>query len=571
MAKHTQIQTIKINPYEIAKASDMDAGFQSFLGNIGMLTGLVVSAKRDFIIGGNVRPGDNLNVIVEPFIAYCKNTEQLYCKATETSVELNIASTKHDRIDVITISGDGWDLSKKERRAKWYVTENAPTGNNLTNDGLVFGEFFKRQQQNINIKAIKGVDNKEKAENIATNEIKIAEIKILASRQGLDNKDIFFVEANKDGDANQKWTVEKFRTFYVPTISESLQKFFKIHKNDGTLKNGVVGKNNLALSGGDVLTSADISLGKRIDKRAEKYNPVTGKIEAIKPIVGNYILEFSLLASTKITETFEVVLDTLLYMWSIFIESDVAALNNAQNYTDDEVEKLSNELNTKLEKEKQERISADKTEKQERTEADKLERQERIKADETEKKERTEADNLEKQERIKGDENVKTFAINEINETLPVGFMLKTYTSETTKFQKFLQLDGSSFNPNAYNELYQYWSENLNIFGVDENDNPLLPNLTNIDESNIGQICKFIGQDYHYQFLECNGLPFSPDVYKDFYQKYWLPYFSHLGRDETTGWPLRPQIKSEDNIHTYIRVFPSGDDTNFFIKSLQTK
>lgn len=135
-----------------------------------------------------------------------------------------------------------------------------------------------------------------------------------------------------------------------------------------------------------------------------------------------------------------------------------------------------------------------------------------------------------------------------------------------------MKADGSTFEPDKYPEFYEYWKENLAFFGTDETGKPYLPLIEKYDESSLGEIAFFIGSEYHHGFLEANGRPFSPYVYEEFYEKYWKKYYSGLGKDIETGWPLRPKIENTSGIaktKVYIRVLPQekNEFTYPFIKT----
>ena len=569
MARRERITTINISPYEIAKADDINYGFQSIIENMALITNLAVQSERDFIIGGGIEPGQGLNVIVKPFIAFCKDSGMLYCKSVNTKVEFYKSSPINDRIDVITVSGEGWDVFQKERRAKWYVTQNAPTGHE-DNDSLVFGEFDKRQSPKIEIEAIQGLDNSELAKNTEPGQIKIAEVRIKAGREILDNSDIHFVSAMFDGEQNKEWTSEKSSTFYIVPIVQTLQRFFKIHNPDGSLKDNVVNKNNLNLSLGDAITSNDLAIGEKIEKRAEELNAATGQYSPVVPIAGNKKLEFKILESTKIKKVFDIVVDSLIYIWKTFIESDKHVLSLSKKYTDNETTELNQEFTNKLNTEIEERKEADREEVRLREEADNIEREERIEAIKTEKEAREAADNIEREERIEGDRANAELAKKAISLSAPVGSAFLLYDEK--KHKTFLKADGSTFEPDKYPEFYEYWKENLAFFGTDETGKPYLPLIERYDKSLLGEIALFIGSEYHHGFLEANGLPFSPYVYEEFYEKYWKKYYSGLGKDIETGWPLRPKIENTSGIaktKVYIRVLPQekNEFTYPFIKA----
>lgn len=599
MAGYKKIVTLKTNPYEIAKAADIDYGFQSIAENAALIIQLATQAEHDFIIGGTVIPGNGLSVIIKPFIAVCKATGKLYCSSEDITVELTIASAVHDRIDVLSITGEGWESFQEEKRAKWYVTGNPPGASGQNNDSMVFGSFDKRQTPKIETSVLQGPDNAESAPLSAIEHIKIAEITIRAGREKLDAADIHFVSANEDGMQNKNWTQEKAKTFFIAPISEALRRFFKIHRPDGTLKDGVVGKNNLKLSHGDRLTAGDIALGTDIEERAAIRNHETNKLEYIMPIVGRDRLDIKILQSTTIKNTFDIVFRTFVFVWKAFIKSDIEILRR----TDKGLTDLNNALTEKIDKETKERKEADAAEKQAREQAIEKEREDRDAAiaqetkarkeadvqeaearkaaDETEKKEREkaiaeearerqEAIAQEAKERIEGDKRTEALAKEAISLSAPIGTAFELYDDK--EHQTFLKADGSIFDPQKYPKFYDYWKNHLSFLGEDEYRRPYLPYIEQYDDSMIGQIAFFIGEEYHHEFLQANGLPFSPTVYQEFYEQYWKKYYAHLGTDPLTGWPIRPTISNTSGItgtFVYIRALPHENSayTTPFIKT----
>ncbi len=71
-------------------------------------------------------------------------------------------------------------------------------------------------------------------------------------------------------------------------------------------------------------------------------------------------------------------------------------------------------------------------------------------------------------------------------------------------------------------------------------------------DSPIGEIKEFYDNDYKHGFLECNGLPFSPDVFPEFTE--YVKRVFNTGQDNITGWQLRPQLSGSDNRKVYIKA-----------------
>ena len=527
------ISTIKINPYEIGKADDIDIGFKSILANISLLLDAFTQSKHDFIVGGDIKIiPDTLKIKISPYIAFCKETGILYCNMNDTIVTLERSNPVYDRTDVICIGGDGWIDFKKETRAMWYVVPNPEENGN----GM-FADVNKRQKQKIDVITLKGKDGEEQARKVELNVIKIAEIKIKASRESLGNEDIYFVSkiTDDDNEKNNGWTQEKYRTFYMSSISSFLIKYYKIHKKDGDLKNGVIQAQHLALNNGDALTAVKILLGNDIILKSDK-----------SLFQGSDKLYIQITSSNSIKEAFDTVCNLFIRFWNTFIEQDFAVYEASKKHTDTEIANTKTEFNGKLDTEKNERIEAD----------------------DREKEERINDITQEKKERIEGDNKNRELAEKAYKLSLPIGSYIESY--QNNEIESFLALDGKSFDKEKHPVFYEYWKKYLSQFDEDDNGNPVLPLIEVEDDSRLGELAIFIGTEYHDEFLICDGSPFSPDIYHAFYHKYWKKYLSYLGTDDITGWPLRPKLKSliaGSNI--YIKVLPQvkNEWINPFIKT----
>ena len=569
------ITTIKINPYEIAKAEDLDIGFRSILHNFSLLLNVFTQADNDFIIGGDISVVPNqLKIKVSPYIAFCKKTSTLYCNSNETIVNLDVSNSIYDRIDVICVGGDGWTEFQTETRAKWNTLQNRDeVSPPITAEEMLFGTFKKRQKQNIEVFVVKGVDNDEMAKKVQDTVIKIAEIKVIASRTMLGTEDVHSITAVTDGEKNISWTQELNRTFYIAPMKEAIERYFKIHKKDGDLKNGVVKSHHLSLTGDDALTAMKIQLGGNILRKAGK--EVDGEFQYSTPFANKDAkLQIQIFTHTSVKKTLDLAFDTMLFLWNVFVEQGYSVYYASKQHTDNEITETKEDFYKKLaiehkerveavEKEKTERVEAVEKEKTERIEAVEKEKTERIEAVEKEKTERIEAVEKEKDERIRGDAENRKLAQEAYKFALPIGTFTEAYSDDG--MDGFLKLDGESFEKDKYPLFYEYWKQHLSEFGTDYNGKPILPFVETKDYSRLGEIATFIGTEYHDEFLICDGSPFSPDVYKVFYEKYWKKYLSHLGTDYITGWPLRPCLKGViAGTSIYIKVLPQFK--NEFVK-----
>lgn len=586
------LETIKINPYEIAKADDLDIGFRSILHNASLLLDTFTQSNHDFILGGDITIIQNkLALRIAPYVAFCKKTEKLYCNANETIINLEASNKIYDRIDVVCIgiqnNEKDWIEFKNEKRAKWDTVHVRESNSHpITAEEMYFGDFNKRQKQNVSVIIIRGDDNDEIAKKVGYDVVKIAEIKVKASRNMLGVEDVCFVSALTEGDKNNEWTQEHRRTFYIAPIKDALSRYFKIHKRDGDLKDGVVKATHLNLSSGDALTAIKISLGEDIIRKAGE--EINGQFIYATPFESNEKLKVQIFSPTNIKKTLDIAFDLIVFLWNTFIKQGTRVYYAGKKHTDAEIKKTKEEFDSKLsierterqkadEKETKERIESITKEETERKEADNTERLERIAGDAKEKEEREvaiakerneriEADRIEKEaresainneiaERIKGDEESRKLAQEAYKFSLPIGTFEESYSNDG--MEGFLELNGESFDKEKYPLFYKYWTSHLSEFGTDYNDNPILPLAEKEDYSRLGELVTFIGKEYHDEFLICDGSPFSPNVYRVFYEQYWKKYLSYLGTEKLTGWPLRPTLNSiiaGSNI--YIKVLP---------------
>ncbi|PIE98653.1 MAG: hypothetical protein CR988_02290 [Treponema sp.] len=71
-------------------------------------------------------------------------------------------------------------------------------------------------------------------------------------------------------------------------------------------------------------------------------------------------------------------------------------------------------------------------------------------------------------------------------------------------------------------------------------------------DSPIGEIKEFYDNDYKHGFLECNGLPFSPDVFPDLTE--YVKRVFNTGKDDVINWQLRPTLTGSTGRKVYIKA-----------------
>lgn len=381
------------------------------------------------------------------------------------------------------------------------------------------------------MQVVRGEDGSKKAKNVGNDLVKIAEVRIKASQTMLGEEDVRKVFALKDGDENivegnknKNWTSQLNKTFYILPLKNNLERYFKIHNKDGSLKKGAITKDSIAFEGAEALNATLMSLGLQIALSSDK-----------KTFEGSEILYLRLLPQTRVSEAILEAYKHIFFLWDAFITQGHDVYNASVKHIDSEIRTTTKAFTKQLEKEMMERITAD---------------------------------DEEREERIRGDEANKVLAKNAQKRALPMGAVLRTFNKIVR--EGFLELAGQSFKKEEHQSFYEFWKKNLSIFGYDYKGDPLLPKIEKEDYSRMGELATFLGSGYHDEFLICDGSPFSPDVYKDFYESYWKPYLSYLGKDELTGWPLRPHLNSTivgSNIYIKVLAHTKTEWTHFFIKA----
>ena len=217
--KMQNISTVKVNPYEIAKAPDMDFGFKNILANASILADrffgyhsplpfthstlgdiLQDRDRKDFIIGGGLIPDGNQMLRPLPIVAFSNYgglfiSNGLDVENRPYQIPLGVDFENEGwRIESIYIGNafddekiqgeqpsqkkdPNWDEYASEWRASYRI------GN--TSEDTVFSEFKKRQMQAVRFYVYPGdiEDNKKDATAADTsalevfkNRVKIAEV-----------------------------------------------------------------------------------------------------------------------------------------------------------------------------------------------------------------------------------------------------------------------------------------------------------------------------------------------------------------------------------------------------------
>ncbi len=247
MSIKENINTVKVNPYEIAKASDMDFGFKNLLQNFSILTeGLIEQhnpvdgkgkAVKDFIIGGDLVKYKDKNKYEEvelkilPMLAFNKNVGLLISNGfTVDNDPLSITLGENMpnqpdwkniyRIDSIYIGLKELDENSKEKDVNWDEFQKEwrayyKFDGSVQHEDNMFAEFSKRQRQAIRLYSYYDNENvtnaaesvnatKTPVNSVWNNRVKIAEVLLhwkfvdnWFELQDIKEEDIRFVTAKR--------------------------------------------------------------------------------------------------------------------------------------------------------------------------------------------------------------------------------------------------------------------------------------------------------------------------------------------------------------------------------------
>ncbi len=132
-------------------------------------------------------------------------------------------------------------------------------------------------------------------------------------------------------------------------------------------------------------------------------------------------------------------------------------------------------------------------------------------------------------------------------------FLVVDYQGDVSHFRGEKGSGGGISNIDVANlikrEDYFFIEKNKNAHRISKVD--AFKSIQQFD-SPIGEIKEFYDNDYKHGFLECNGLPFSPDVFPALTE--YVKRVFNTGQDDITGWQLRPTLTGSDNRKVYIKA-----------------
>lgn len=278
------MKSAKVQSNEVVKATDINLGFESQIQNVAIAIQGIMEARQDFIIGDKngivqeYNDGSSMNIKVLPIFGICKATGIPFVETEITEPVAIEPGWSVNRIDTIEVRGALTDEVEEQRAFIDFETKQKTLQNVKTQ---------KWQKLEINVKQ----NNNDGNENLtapATSEgfVKIAEIVIPANAQSISECTIRNISTDVAGEPNEDWTNETSRTYNIGYITDVNARFRTHHNEDGTHRNGVIGKKELNLTGSDSnsVTGKNINLGDSVNLNGTSYATTTAITDMVKTI-----------------------------------------------------------------------------------------------------------------------------------------------------------------------------------------------------------------------------------------------------------------------------------------------
>lgn len=255
--------TTNLQDNEIVKASDLQLGGESGIDNLSFVFRTMTNCENNVILGGKLRAnttGSGLIVKMDPIIGYHQDSDKMFLDhkgqvymdgETEPADYVSfMAAESQDRRDTVEVKADV--ITAVEQSRQFYDPDTESTS---------YSQVDIEKRQVLRVKVKKGEPGTNVAPETDTGYIKIAEVLIPANASQLSDENIFNVTADIDGMDNSGWTVEKTATVNPGTLQTITDRFRKIHKSDGSLKESVIKAANIILNGAEALKGSGIQKG----------------------------------------------------------------------------------------------------------------------------------------------------------------------------------------------------------------------------------------------------------------------------------------------------------------------
>jgi hypothetical protein len=223
--------TALVHEHEIAKNVDFQFAFGSIIRNTAMLDKLLVSADRNYVIGGEVtaEPTGSMNVYVRPIWANGRSVELPAYSENASGLIFIQPPVSADRIDILEVRGILKEYD--EQRRAFFDPE------------LMNGRYYTvptKVELVVEYKTAAGEEGTGAAPPVDDGYVKLAEILLPAGENVILDSRIRNITALVNGENNEAWTNDKKASFYLGSLSGMKTMFGLEHNKDGTHRAGII-------------------------------------------------------------------------------------------------------------------------------------------------------------------------------------------------------------------------------------------------------------------------------------------------------------------------------------------
>jgi hypothetical protein len=257
--------TAVVYEHEIAKNADFQFAFDSIIHNTAMLDKMLVSADRNYVIGGEVAAEStgSMNVYVHPIWANGRSVELPVYSETASGLIFIQPPAEADRIDIIEVRGI---LKEYDSQRRAFFDPELMNGRYYTVPTKV--------ELAVEYKAAAGEEGSGAAPPVDEGYVKLAEIFLPAGENVILDSRIRNITALVSGGDNELWTREKKASFYLGSLSGIKTMFGLEHNKDGTHRAGSIKLPYLKIgASGDALRGSVLPLGIRYAVGQDEWLP----------------------------------------------------------------------------------------------------------------------------------------------------------------------------------------------------------------------------------------------------------------------------------------------------------
>jgi hypothetical protein len=246
--------TALVHEHEIAKNADFQFAFDSIIKNTAMLDKMLVSANRNYVIGGEViaETTGSMNVYVRPIWANGRAIELPVYSESASALIFIRPPVSEDRIDILEVRGV---LKEFDAQRRAFFDPELQNGRYYTVNTKV--------DLVVEYKVVSGEEGSGTAPAADDGYVKLAEILLPYGENVILDSRIRNITALVNGEENANWTADKRASFYLGSLSDMKTMFGLEHNKDGTHRAGIIKLPYLKIGiEPDALRGAVIPLGR---------------------------------------------------------------------------------------------------------------------------------------------------------------------------------------------------------------------------------------------------------------------------------------------------------------------